>query len=53
MGANLIEGFMDKKIRKIEKEVKKEGKDLKQLEKMDKKRDKFVAAGKKAIKKGK
>ena len=42
---------MDKQIRKIEKEVKKEGKDLRHLEKMDKKRDKFVEAGKKALKK--
>jgi hypothetical protein len=44
---------MDKQIRKIEKENKKEGKDLKHLEKMDKKRDKFVDAGKKAMKKHK
>ncbi|HXT83160.1 MAG TPA: hypothetical protein VN704_02340 [Verrucomicrobiae bacterium] len=44
---------MDKQIRKIERENKKEGKDLKHLEKMDKKRDKFVDAGKKAMKKGK
>lgn len=45
---------MDKQIRKISKEVKadarKEGKDLKTLENMDKKRDKFVDAGKKAMK---
>ena len=46
---------MDAKIRKIEKEVshgknKAAGKDLKQLEKMDKKRDKAVDAGKKAMK---
>lgn len=46
---------MDKEIRKIEKEVKK-GKvktaahELKKLEKADKKRDKFVDAGKKAMK---
>ena len=33
---------MDKQIRKIEKENKKEGKDLKKLEHMDKKRDKLV-----------
>jgi hypothetical protein len=44
---------MDAKIRKIEKENKKEGKELKDLEKLDKKRDKFVDAGKKALKKGK
>ena len=46
---------MDAKIRKIEKEVPKKSnahKDLKQLEKADKKRDKFVDAGKKAMKKG-
>ena len=47
--------FMDKEIRKIEKEVKskklkKASKDLKHLEKADKKRDKFVDAGKKALK---
>jgi|GEM_PF-1661360 len=47
------EEIMDKQIRKIERENKKEGKDLKHLEKMDKKRDKFVDAGKKAMKKGK
>jgi hypothetical protein len=41
---------MDKKIREIEKDVKKEGTKLKTLEKMDKKRDKFVDAGKKAMK---
>ena len=41
---------MDKKIRKIEKESKKELHDLKALEKADKKRDKFVEAGKKALK---
>ena len=44
---------MDKKIREIEKDVKKEGAKLKDLEKMDKKRDKLVDAGKKAMKKGK
>jgi len=46
---------MDKQIRKIEREVPKKGKahkDLKKLEKADKKRDKFVDAGKKAMKKG-
>ncbi len=47
---------MDKAIRKIEKEVKAgknkaAGKDLKHLEKADKKRDKFVDAGKQALKK--
>ncbi len=42
---------MDKQIRKIEKGVKHELKDLKHLEKADKKRDKAVDAGKKAIKK--
>ncbi len=43
---------MDKKIRKIEKESKVVSRDLKSLEKADKKRDKFVDAGKKAMKKG-
>lgn len=42
---------MDKQIRKVEKETKKVEKDLKHLEKADKKRDKFVDAGKKALKK--
>lgn len=47
---------MDKQIRKIEKDVakhkdKKAVKELKSLEKADKKRDKFVDAGKKALKK--
>jgi hypothetical protein len=46
---------MDKKIRKIESEVKghklkKASKDLKSLEKMDKKRDSLVDMGKKAKK---
>lgn len=41
---------MDKQIRKIEKENKKEGKDLKKLEVADKKRDKLVEKGKKAMK---
>lgn len=45
------EDSMDKKIRKIEKESKKVEKDLKSLEKADKKRDKFVNAGKKMMKK--
>lgn len=43
---------MDKQIRKIEKENKKEGKDLKHLEQMDKKRDKYVEKGKERMKKG-
>ena len=42
---------MDKQIRKIEKDTKHVGKELKDLEKADKKRDKFVEAGKKALKK--
>jgi len=41
---------MDAKIRKIEREVKHTEKDLKSLEKADKKRDKIVDAGKKAMK---
>lgn len=41
---------MDKQIRKTEKDVKKVGKELKSLEKGDKKRDKLVTAGKKAMK---
>ena len=49
---------MDKMIRAIEKDVKghkdkKAGKELMHLEKEDKKRDKFVDAGKKAMKKKK
>lgn len=44
---------MDKKIRKIEHEVGKVEKDLKHLEKEDKKRDKMVSAGKKAMHKHK
>lgn len=43
---------MDKQIRKIKKEAKKEVKELGSLEKMDKKRDHIVAVGKKAMKKG-
>jgi len=43
---------MDAKIRKIEKENKKEGKELKKLESMDKKRDKLVMKGKEKMKKG-
>jgi hypothetical protein len=42
---------MDKEIRKIEKDTGKVKKELKHLEKADKKRDKFVSAGKKALKK--
>lgn len=42
---------MDKQIRKIEKDTKKVGKELKGLEVADKKRDKLVKAGKKALKK--
>jgi hypothetical protein len=41
---------MDKQIRKIEKENKKEGKDLKKLEHMDKKRDAVCKMGEKAMK---
>lgn len=44
---------MDKQIRKIEKETGKVAKDLKHLETADKKRDKLVDAGKKAMKSGK
>lgn len=44
---------MDKQIRKIEKENRKEGKDLKHLEKMDKKRDKVCAMGEKEMRKHK
>lgn len=43
-------GNMDKKIRSIEKKVKGTEKSLKSLEKADKKRDKFVEAGKKKMK---
>lgn len=42
---------MDKQIKKTEKDVKKVGKELKHLEKEDVKRDKFVSAGKKMMKK--
>lgn len=42
---------MDKKIRKIEKEVGKTEKDLKQLEKLDKKRDPACEMGKEMMKK--
>jgi len=45
--------IMDKQIRKIEKENKKEGKSLKSLEKMDKKRDKVCKLGKKEMMKKK
>jgi hypothetical protein len=41
---------MDKKIKQIEKDTKKVGGELKSLEKADKKRDKLVDAGKKAMK---
>lgn len=44
---------MDKKIKKIEKGLKHEEKELKHLEVADKKRDKLVAAGKKAMHKKK
>lgn len=52
---NIGKNTMDKKIRAIEKDVKhhkdeKAEKELKSLEKMDKKRDRFVEAGKKAMK---
>jgi hypothetical protein len=43
---------MDKKIKKIEKGAKKVSHELKSLEKADKKRDKIVEMGKKAMKKG-
>ena len=44
---------MDKMIRKIEKDSGKVGKELKGLEKADKKRDKVVEIGEKAMKKKK
>lgn len=47
------ERIMDKQIRKIEKENKKEGKSLKKLEKMDKKRDKACDIGEKLMHKKK
>lgn len=56
---NILVSDMDKKIRKIEKDVKqhkdkKAGHELKELAHMDKKRDKVCAMGKKAMdKKGK
>jgi hypothetical protein len=40
---------MDKQIRKIEKKVKGTESSLKSLEKADKKRDKYVDAGKKKM----
>ena len=43
---------MDKKIKKIQKEVKKEQKDLSSLLTADKKRDAIVKLGKKAKKRG-
>ncbi len=42
---------MDRKIRAIEKINRHEGEELKQLERMDKKRDKYVEAGKKTLRK--
>lgn len=42
---------MDKKIKKIQKDTKKIVKEEGELLKEDKKRDKFVEAGKKALKK--
>lgn len=44
---------MDKKIKKIEREVKHTEKDLRSLEKADKKRDKVCDYGKKMMKKKK
>lgn len=44
---------MDKQIRKIKKEAKKEVKDLSSLEKADKKRDKVCEMGEKMMKKRK
>ena len=44
--------IMDREIRKIKQTAKKEVKDLDKLEKTDKKRDKVVEIGKKAMKKG-
>jgi len=44
---------MDKQIRKIKKENKKEGKDLDKLERADKKRDKVCQYGEKMMKKKK
>jgi len=41
---------MDKKIKKIEKGVRKSEKELKELERMDKKRDPACEMGKKAMK---
>jgi hypothetical protein len=43
---------MDKEIRSIEKKTKGVEKSLKHLEEADKKRDRVVAIGKKAMKKG-
>jgi hypothetical protein len=42
---------MDKSYKKLEKEEKKLVKDTKKVIEKDEKRDKFVAAGKKALKK--
>jgi hypothetical protein len=44
---------MDKEIRKIEKQNKREGQALKKLEQEDKKRDKVCDMGKKMMKKRK
>ena len=41
---------MDKKIRKIEKEMKRTSRDLKELEKLDKKRDPACEVGKEMMK---
>lgn len=49
----MLEESMDKKIKKIEKGVKKSEKELKELEKMDKKRDPACEAGEKMMKKKK
>jgi hypothetical protein len=49
----MLEAQMDKKIKKIEKGVKKSAKELKELEKMDKKRDPACEAGEKMMKKKK
>jgi len=44
---------MDKAYKKVEKEAGKVVKDIKKVEKADVKRDKFVEAGKKAMKNAK
>lgn len=48
--AQLVEMEMDKKIKQIQKDTKKLEKEEGALLKADKKRDKFVEAGKKALK---